>query len=319
MKISFAPLEGITNYYYRIVHQRHFGGVDDYYTPFLSVNQNHQFKNKEKKEIDPDNNQNITLIPQLLSNKSEQLIWGMSEIARYGYETVNLNVGCPAKTVITKKKGAGLLGYLDLLDQMLNETFEAHPPVQLSIKTRIGLNDANQLKEIIDIYNRYPISELIVHPRIQTQMYKGIPDLEAFAYVLEHSVHPVIYNGNIFTVDDYKNLISQFPELDHIMLGRGLIANPGLAREIKTGQRITVEELKSFHDDLLEIYQQHISGDRNVLFKLKELWFYMGTLFDAPKVLKKIRKAQTIEKYQLAVNELWTYKILDDRQRKINI
>ncbi|MGX8680191.1 MAG: tRNA-dihydrouridine synthase, partial [bacterium] len=260
------------------------------------------------------------LTPQLLSNKAQEFIWGVSSLQAFGYREVNLNLGCPAKTVITKKKGSGLLSDLPMLRAFLDEVFEhVDSGMHISIKTRVGFSSLDELPELLDLYNDYPIYKLIVHPRLTTDLYQGKPRLDAFAYIIEHTDLPLVYNGNIFTVQDYHRLLETFPMIEEVMVGRGLIANPALIQEIKGGRRIDKPALKAFHDDLLSHYQNNIHGERNVLFKMKEQWAYWQTLFQDQKTfLKKIRKAHTIAAYQDSVEAfLLNCEIVDDDVRQI--
>lgn len=178
--------------------------------------------------------------------------------------------------------------------------------LRFSIKTRIGLRTAENAAELLKIYNRYPLCELIVHPRTQTDLYKGIPDLETFEMILEDSTHPVVYNGDIFTAGDYTTFITRFPECPAVMIGRGLIANPALAREIRGGAPLEKEELRRYHDSLYAALRRTLPGAAPLIGKMKELWFYMGRNFDdSDRFLKEIRKARDLVRYEAAVRTLF--------------
>ena len=306
MKFDFAPMEGITGYTYRNAHKSHFIGIDRYYTPFLVANQNLKLKNKERNDIAPMHNQDIHIIPQILSNKAGECLWAIKECHQLGYDEVNINLGCPSPTVVTKGKGAGMLKDLDQLDMFLDELFTLlHLDIKVSIKTRIGVEDDSQAERLISIFNKYPISELIIHPRVPKDFYKKPVHLDTFEKMLKKSKHPVTYNGNILDEEDYHQFIERFPEVERIMLGRGMIANPAFARELLTHESLTKEEFLSFHHDLLSGYQERIGGDKNVLFKMKELWYYFETLFYVDKKsLKAVRKAKTCKDYKEAVEQL---------------
>lgn len=306
MKFYFAPLEGITGYLYRNAYHDFFDcGIDKYFTPFLAVSQNGLTKTRELADISPRHNRNVKVVPQLLGNKGAEVSAYLHKLHEMGYEEINLNLGCPYQTVVSKKKGAGLLEDLALLNEFLEGVF-ADCPVAVSVKTRIGMEKAEEFEGILAVYNQYPLSELIVHPRVRADFYDHHPDWEAFEFALKESRAPVCYNGDIFTPEDYRRLVTRFPRLERLMLGRGLLANPGLLSEILTGEPVKKEELRRFHDRLLEDYREIMSGDRNTLFKMKELWNYMQLMFeDSAKYVKKIRKAQSLADYENAVELLF--------------
>lgn len=308
MDFYFAPLEGITGYLYRnAFHEMFDCGICKYFTPFLAVNQNGITKSREKGDIDPLHNKGMTIIPQLLGNKGSEAADYIRYLGGMGYPEVNLNLGCPYQTVVSKKKGAGLLADVESLRRFLDEVFEVSV-VRISVKTRIGMDSGEEFERLLEIYNQYPISELIVHPRVRKDFYGGHPDFAAFARALSESCAPVCYNGDIFTERDYRALTERFPKVDRIMLGRGLITNPGLLSRILTGKLVGKEELRAFHDRIYRDYREVISGDVNVLFKMKELWNYMQFLFaDRQKYIKKIRKAKSGSEYEAAVDALFRY------------
>ena len=304
-KIYYAPLEGITGYVYRNAHKKYFGNIDKYFLPFIVTNQTGKLKSKELHDILPENNQGIVAVPQILSNNAEQFIKLAKFIQEFGYEEINLNLGCPARTVVTKRRGAGLLAYPEELDRVLEKVYEGIS-IKLSIKTRIGLESPEEFEEILNIYNQYPVEELTIHPRVQQDFYKNAPHMEVFKSALDHSKNPVCYNGDIFTKEDFEKFTKEFPEVDAVMLGRGLLRNPGLGDEIREGKQLTKDVVKAFHDELCCGYQEIMSGDRNVLFKMKEVWFYLGQSFDgADKFLKEIRKTNKFSEYQSTVKSLF--------------
>ena len=318
MKFDFAPMEGITGYTYRNAHKAHFSGIDRYYTPFLVANQNLKLKNKERNDIAPMHNNDIHIIPQILSNKAGECLWAIKECYDLGYNEVNINLGCPSPTVVTKGKGSGMLKDFDQLDMFLDELFTLlHLEIKVSIKTRIGVEDDSQAERLISIFNKYPISEVIIHPRVQKDFYKKPVHLDTFEKMLNLSKHPVTYNGNILDQDDYLHFVERFPKVERSMLGRGMIANPALARELLTDETLTKEEFLAFHEDLLQGYQNQIGGDKNVLFKMKELWYYLESLFHADKKsLKMIRKAKTCKDYNEAVRHLVATSMLNTDSHK---
>lgn len=314
MKFYLAPMEGITGYIYRNAYKKYFGSIDKYFTPFITPHTNRSLNAREKNDILPNHNQDMYVVPQILTNQPGDFIKTGRILKEYGYKEINLNLGCPSGTVTARKRGAGFLAYPKELERFLEEVFSGLD-MKISIKTRIGLEDAEEFFTLLDIYNQYPLEELIIHPRLQTDYYRNKPDWTAFRYAVLHSKNPLCYNGNIFQPASYKAFAAEFPDTDKIMLGRGSIANPGLAEWLKTGKKLEKQVLKAFHDEICQGYRQSFSGDRNVLFKMKELWFYMGQMFtDSEKYLKKIRKSQKISEYNIAVDSLFRQQnILEDK------
>lgn len=307
-KIYFPPMEGITGYVYRVQHSRFFPGIDKYFTPFVVSNYTRKFKTREKADIAPENNAGIPLVPQILSNKSDEFIWAASEMKARGYEEVNLNLGCPVPTITKKGKGSGFLDYPDELDRFLYEVCDglANMNIRLSVKTRLGTEDFSEAAELIRIYNQYPLSELIIHARTQKDMYRNPPNLDVFAEVMKICRIPVCYNGNLFNMDKVRDFEDRFPSVTVLMPGRGIIADPSLVRQMKGGSALTKKELQEFMDSVYRHYFGTLSGERVIVNKMKEVWHYTGTLFaDAGKYLKQIRKAQNAVQYEAAVRMLF--------------
>lgn len=339
LNFYFAPMEGITGLTFRNVHRELFPQIDRYYGPFIAATQTLSLKKKEIRDTDPDRNRAYVFVPQVLTNSPEQFVWAVSEMQKRGYGEVNLNLGCPSGTVVPKFKGAGMLGDMDRLDRFFDSCFslmdrqipgwnrkgplKAGPSpalaqsgspapaeeirsVRISVKTRIGLDDRKNLPQLIALLNRYPFSEIIVHPRLRTDFYGGSPDLEAFQLCAEGISHPVAYNGDLFSAEDFRRITARFPSLSGIMSGRGLLVNPALVREMKGGRPLEADELRHFHDLLFGRLLKDMPGGGNVLFKMKELWFYMGQDFpDAGPYIKKIKKAKTPADYRIAADRLF--------------
>lgn len=309
MQLYLAPMEEITGYMFRNVTDRHFPGADKFITPFVVPNQRNIIKTKDGREINPEHNAGKNVVIQVLTNSAEYFIELAEYIYGLGYEEINLNFGCPSNTVAKKFRGSGMLIDLKQMDTFLKEVFESEvfSGRKLSIKTRIGYDSDEYWDEIVDIYNRYPISELIVHPRIKTDMYGNVPRMEAFGYAVEHYNGNLIYNGDIYTAERFHELEEEFSgsSVTGMMIGRGAVANPGIFREIRTGQRATTNEIKEWHDDLFDTYAETFSP-KDAMFKLKEVWFYLGKSFeDIEKPLKAIRKSTTEQEYRAAVREIW--------------
>lgn len=305
MKYYFAPLEGVTGYIYRSAYQTFFGEIDKYFMPFISPTKNKGFTSRELNDVLPEHNQGMHVIPQILTNNSEHFIGTVNKLTKFGYDEINLNLGCPSGTVVAKHKGSGFLAQREKLDQFLEEIF-SKASTKISIKTRIGKDSPDEFYEIIEIFNKYPLEELIIHPRIQTDFYKNKPNMKVFMDALALSKNSLCYNGDIFTVKDYKELTKMYPSLDAVMIGRGLIANPALIGQIKNNSVINKEIIKAFHDAVYAGYQEILYGDKSVLFKMKEFWFYMIHLFgESDKYLKKIRKADRLHEYESVISMLF--------------
>lgn len=305
MNYYLAPLEGITGYVYRNAYHEVFHNIDKYFTPFLSPTQHNKLTSREKNDVIPEHNQRMYVVPQILTNQYEYFLNTVKQLQAFGYEEVNLNLGCPSKTVVTKKKGAGFLQDPKQLEQFLDEIFEKSP-ISISIKTRIGMESPEEFPVLMKIFNQYPVKELIIHPRVQTDYYKNMPHLETYAYAKEVATMPLCYNGDIFSVEDFNRYQQQFPDQTSWMLGRGIIGNPALLGQIINGTLPNKEELKRFHDKIYEGYEETISGEKNLLFKMKEIWFYMGNLFvDSQKAMKQIKKATKAIQYRATVERLF--------------
>lgn len=305
MRFYFAPMEGLTGYVYRNAHHTFFHSIDKYFSPFIVANQCESFRSREIKDILLENNPGITLIPQLLTNCAADFIRASRRIQSLGYDEINFNLGCPSKTVVSKQKGSGFLSDKEKLDAFFDEVF-SQSITKISVKTRIGVEQPEEFYELIEIFNQYPIKELIIHPRTQKDYYQNQPNLKIFKDALALSTNPVCYNGDLFTAKDYKEFSASFPEVETVMLGRGLITNPGLVDDIISNMKLEKNMLRDFHNMIYEGYQKTLSGDRNVLFKMKELWSYMISMFsDNSKYAKMIKKSQRLREYDEAVASLF--------------
>lgn len=296
-KIYMAPMEGVTGFIYRNTFSRFFGGIDKYYTPFISPGEHKNFKSRELKDVLPENNEGLNVAVQMLTNNAELFIVTAHRMKDFGYKEVNLNLGCPSGTVVSKGKGSGFLSFPEKLDAFLDEIYNslADTGLDISVKTRLGRYEPDEFYELLDIYNKYPVSELIIHPRVQKDMYKNKPRMEFFDYAVKHSKNRLVYNGDICTVEDYGNIINAYPDVSAVMLGRGLISNPGLAKQIIDGKQIDKDTLRAFYDALVAAYRAEIPDEKNVVFKIKENLFYLVNLFDDKDAYwKKIRKSDNL-------------------------
>ena len=306
MKFFIAPMEGITLCEYRKLHSTMFPGADAYYTPFIAPDTQGNFREKYLRELLPDNNEGIRLVPQLLVNRPEPFLITVSKLQALGYNEVDLNAGCPSGTVFSKHKGAGMLADLRELDSFLNTVF-SKTDVAISIKTRMGVSDTAEFAAIAKIYGKYPLKRLIVHARCRDGYYDSEPDIEGFAAVSASLPFPVCYNGNIFSKNDLDALVEKVPGLENVMVGRGVIADPALIRTIMGGEKLSASELEQFHDSLLEALLRRGMAPEHVLSHMKELWYYMIHKFsDAGQLYKSLNKTTRLGYYRAAVNELFS-------------
>lgn len=307
MQIYFAPLEGITGYIYRNAYEKFFGGIDRYYSPFVVTRDGGIMKNKERNDISVEHNLGLSLIPQLLTNQAQSFCRAAKQMQGMGYQEVNLNLGCPSGTVVSKGRGSGFLGRTEDLNRFLEEVFE-HCTCDISLKTRIGVEEPEEFVALLDIYNQYPVKELIIHPRTRKEFYKGKPHMESFAYAYANSKNPICYNGDICTKEDYESLLAEYPRLSSVMIGRGFIARPGFIGnpDKKKQEVVTKEAVQKFMEKLLADYREVMSGDIHALFKMKEIWIYMAPHFtNYEKYLKKIKKTNKLAEYQVIVSGLF--------------
>ena len=305
MKYYLAPMEGITGFIYRNSYEKFFGGIDKYFAPFVVPNSSKSLKTKELRDVLPENNKGINLVPQILTNDSEGFILTAKKLKDLGYNEINLNLGCPSGTVVGKKRGAGFLAHREELDKFLEEIFKIDD-IKISIKTRLGMDKPEEFYELIKIYNKYPMEELIIHPRTRQDFYGNKPNLEVFKDAISLSKNTVCYNGDIFTLEDHNKLVEEFKEVDKIMLGRGILANPALMNEILNNEFMDKNVLKEFHDEIFSKYREVFNEDRNAMFRMKELWGYMIYMFsNNKKYAKKIKKAQKVVDYNQAVTSLF--------------
>lgn len=305
MRLYMAPLEGITGHVFRRNHQKCFGTMDKYFIPFIKPNQKGHLSSRERQDVLPENNEGMYAVPQILTNSAEDFLRTAYKLQKYGYREVNLNLGCPSRTVVTKGRGSGFLAYPEELDRFLDIIFQKSA-VDISVKTRIGRDSPEEFGHLLEIYNQYPLKELIIHPRVQQDFYKNRPNWEVFHAACAGSRNPLCYNGDIFSKEDYRQCAEAFPQAEGVMLGRGLLMNPGLAGEIRQERRLDKETLRRFHDGLYGDYQTVLPGAKTILFKMKELWGFLAPVFENyEKYAKKIKKAEKLHLYERAVDLLF--------------
>ncbi len=337
-RLSLGPFQGITDAPFRNVFKRHFGGVDKFYTPFFTgIHKEAHAKNMQGEEIDPRCNDVETLTPQILSTDAEEILRFAKQCKELGYKEINLNMGCPFPRVANKKRGCGLLPYPDKTEAMLERVFEEIGDVKFSVKCRLGYFSPDEIDAIIPIFNRFPLSELIIHPRIGKQLYKGEADVERFAALIPYINAPLVYNGDIVSVESFERIRKAVQPVNQFMLGRGLLANPFLAEDIKDSviasearqsrpqvgyhtdgldcfvprndakqQSERTERLHAYVIDLYEDRLHHAGGSPKVLGRMKELWSYLMYSFEEPQaVWRKIKKINALKEYEEAVEEIF--------------
>jgi tRNA-dihydrouridine synthase len=280
--------------------------------PFVAPTQEHLFTPRDLRNIAPEHNRGYRAVPQLLTRNPEDFLWAAGELFAMGYEEVNLNLGCPSGTVTAKGKGAGMLADPEGLDRFLDRVFaQAEGPI--SVKTRLGMADPEEFPRLLDIFARYPISLLIIHPRVRQDFYRTPVRVEEFTRALAQYRGPVCYNGGLVTAAGCAQFQTQFPQVEQVMLGQGLLANPALVRQCKGGAGPEREELRAFHDELYHTYLTVFASQRNTVYHMKEVWFYLSRLFEgAEKPMKQIRKAADSAAYQRGVDAIFQLPLRQD-------
>ena len=306
VKYYMAPLESVTTWIYRQAHAKIYGRLDKYFIPFLEPHEKRDFKTRELQEILPEHNENIYAVPQILTNRSEGFIKLAKALKDWGYEEINLNLGCPSKTVVTKGKGSGFLAKPEELERFLTEIFDAlSGEVKISVKTRIGKEDPEEFPALLKLFNKYPMEELIIHPRVQKDGYGNVPRLELYELAEKQSLNPLCYNGDLYTREQIRNFAERFPGTERLMFGRGFLRDPGLLYNEGKDPKDIFEKFWAFHDLVYEGYQERNMGDRNVLFKMKELWSYQVYQFSEPeRLFKTFKKVQDCNEYEQMIRNL---------------
>ena len=300
MNYYFAPMEGLTDSIYRRTHHKYFPGVDKYYMPFLSPTIHRSLTHKEDRELPRADSVPFTAVPQILTRVSGDFLWAAQVCRDRGYQEVNLNLGCPSGTVVSKGKGSGMLRDVEALDRFLEEVFSGSP-LPLSVKTRLGLEQPEEFPALLEVFNRYPIQELTIHPRVRKQFYDGTVDMDMFRYAAEHSRNPLCYNGDILTLQQTEALAAQYPCVQSMMIGRGLIADPGMLNGGTHG-----DALKGFMNELMDIYTVEFGGARNAIFRLKENWSFLHSRFaDCDRLWKRLRKCTDAQEFRAITDEIF--------------
>ena len=303
MNLYFAPLEGITTYTYRNTHAEFFGGCDGYFAPFITPSDNEKIGMKCLRDINPDvNKTNVTV--QVLTNRADSFHKFEHKIRDLGYDSVNINLGCPSGTVVKKNRGSGFLRDPEGIERFLDGVFD-ETKLKISIKTRSGFASGAELDNLMEVYNRYKLTSLIIHPRARADFYNGVPDMAVFEKAYNISQNDVCYNGNVFSKREYTEICEKFPRLEGVMFGRGAVMNPAIFREIKGGSSLETRELIEFTGILAERYLKVLGSEIYTLHKLKEIWMYIMWNFpDEKKTLKAVKKSDKLGDLLAAIRNL---------------
>lgn len=302
-------MEGVTDYIFRNTYNKFYGGIDKYYTPFICPHELKGFTAKEKKDICIEHNTDIKVVPQLLGNNADYFVSYISKLSDIGYDEININLGCPSGTVVSKRRGSGFLAYPDELNAFLEEVYNrtASLGIHLSLKTRLGLKDPDEIIKLLDIYNQYPVYELTVHPRVREDYYKGAVRMEQFNYVYANAKMPLVYNGDLCSISDIVEIEDKYPKIVATMLGRGLVGCPWILHAESTYATACpdIQKFKQFHDSLFSQYREILSGDTPLLFRMKEFMAMWQKSFpNNEKLCKNIMKTKSVAEYQSLISQL---------------
>lgn len=315
-RICLAPLRGLTDSIFRNTYATFYSGIDWAVTPFLTTVKGSRIKASHLREVLPENNQRLPVIPQILSKSADNFIPLAAALHDMGYGIINWNLGCPFPMVAKKNRGSGLLPHPHLVDAFLDRVLNAIPN-RLSIKLRLGYDDPEEIKELLPIFDRYPLDCLIIHPRTGKQMYTGRPDESAFEACLGMTSHTVVYNGDIVTKGDMERLRCRFPTIKTWMIGRGVLADPLLPGRIKNhlkNETDEIDQFRKFHEALLNAYGAVLDGPGHLLNRMKGFWYYFSRIFDDKfRLLKKIHRTRTLEHYRETLEKFF----MDAPKRKI--
>lgn len=304
-----SPLQGFTDFRFRNAQHKFFGGIDTYYSPYIRLNGKLVIKPSYERDILPENNSTLEVIPQIITNDADEFLFVANYVKELGYKELNWNLGCPYPMVTKCGMGSGLISDSEKIRSILDKV-HTQSDIIVSMKMRLGYDTNDEILQVLPILNTFPIKNIAIHARIGKQLYKGGVHLDAFQHCLENTSHKLYYNGDITSVAKYKEMQERFPTVDHFMIGRGLISDPFLPRMIKNDTtdypKNKMELFSQFHDTLYEGYSQSLSGTTHILLKMHHLWEYFSQTFTNPhKVEKNIRKAKSIRNYEETVKEVF--------------
>ena len=309
IKIYQAPLQGATDFDFRKALAESFGGIDKYFIPYLSYGKGREIKKSQLREVLPENNESLPVVPQVLFSDHAELFDLVSILIDYGYEEINLNLGCPYPMATNKGRGAAWLEKPEDLNEILQQLYAKGFPAKFSVKMRAGMTNDRDAQAIFGVLNQFPLEELIFHPRTASQMYDGKANPQLFVEAISVVKHPMVYNGDIASAADFQEIQSLLPEQDSWMIGRGLVTNPALAAQLK-GEvfepKALRKQMREFHDQLLEGYSARLQGDGHIVMKMSQFWTYFSQSFENPhKAMKLVKKSSSLLKYNAAVTEIF--------------
>jgi tRNA-dihydrouridine synthase B len=307
-----SPLQGFTDFRFRNAFHKYFGGIDTFYAPYIRMNGKLVIKSSYKRDLKIENNDTLEVIPQIMTNSDEEFLFVVKYIQELGYNELNWNLGCPYPMVTKKGMGSGLICNPEKIDHILKRVHN-ETDITVSMKMRMGYETPKEIQDVFPVLDKYPLKNIAIHARIGKQLYKGGVDLESFQQCIDNTKHKLYYNGDITSVAGFKEMQERFPNIDHWMIGRGLIADPFLPKMIKDNTtnypENSMEIFKNFHDTIFEQYKEFLSGPTPIRMKMLGFWEYFAQSFDNPqKVYKKIKKASNIQKYQVTVTEILAHK-----------
>ena len=303
-----SPLQGFTDFRFRNAFHKYFGGIDTFYAPYIRLNGKMVIKNSYQKDLQPENNTTLAVIPQIMTGDADEFLFVVKYIQSLGYTELNWNLGCPYPMVTKQGMGSGLICNPEKIDHILKRAHE-ETDVTVSMKMRMGYENAEEILDVFPILDSYPLKNIAIHARIGKQLYKGGVDLDAFQKCVESTTHKLYYNGDITTVAKFQEMQKRFPSIDHFMMGRGLIADPFLPSMIKNNTSEYPKDrwkiFSEFHDTIYQQYDEALSGPTPIKMKMQGFWEYFAQSTSNPhKAFKKIKKANNPRAYQQAVREI---------------
>jgi tRNA-dihydrouridine synthase B len=309
IKVYQAPLQGFTDFDFRRALAESFGGIDKFFIPYLSFGKGREIKKSQLREVFPENNRSLPVVPQVLFSDQVELFDLITILIDYGYQEINLNLGCPYPMATNRGRGSAWLEKPEVLNEILQQLYEKCFPVKFSVKMRAGITNDQNFKSVLEVLNQFQLEEVIFHPRTASQMYDGKANPQLFAEAISQVKHPLVYNGDIFSVADLQELKKLLPEQNSWMIGRGLLTNPALAAQLKDEvfePKALWIKMREFHDQLLEAYSARLQGDGHIVMKMSQFWTYFSESFENPhKAMKLVKKSSSLLKYNAAVTEIF--------------
>lgn len=313
--LLMAPFRGLTHKSWRNAYARHFGGFERMFAPFVTGVGTETVSFKKLTDLLPKNSMVSPTVPQIIGTNPKEIIAFAKAVADHGYTELNWNLGCPFARIANKKRGCGILPYPEMLDEILGKVF-LEIPIRLSIKTRLGYHDPEEILKVLPVFNKYHIHELILHPRTGKMGYRGNADIQAYAICQKHSVHPLIYNGDIYSLSRFEKLSQLLPDQTTWMIGRGALINPFLPLQIR-GVSFKDQEkrtsLESFHFELWHQAYETQKHESRILGAMKAIWHYMAGVFsNGQEAFTRIKRVKTKTAYFDAVEAAFQQNFAND-------